>query len=246
MIGLQYILELEEMTAAELSEKIGVSFSLVYRWLNGKKAIPKQRVIQIHSKVLPEYPEELIDKEITEADKTILTNIRLSRTATSDYKIKKLVQLENNYSNKVRETLANIAGILSISNNTNLLRNQRMNANIYMLMLANVLGEQTTVLNDFNALYSLEADKRQRSASILVSLVLSALCTALGHGGYIDDIICAEPLRVVLSTDGANTGTFDKEIHDQLTNTFKGIIERYDKRDKILEALNNKIKEEKK
>ena len=245
MIGLQYILDLEEMTAAELAEKIGVSLSLVYRWLNNKKSVPKQRIIQIHSKVFPEYPEEYLNKEITEEDKSLLTKIRLSRTATSDYKMKKLADYGSNYAGEVKEILAKIAGILSVSNNTNLIQNPHMTASIYMLMLANVLGEQTIVLNDFKALYSLEAEKGQRSASMLVSLVLSALCQVLGHGGYIDDIVLPEPLRLLLPTDGSETGTFDREIHSQLLNVFADIIERYDKRDKILEALNKRIKEEK-
>lgn len=245
MIGLQFIIDLEEMTAAELAEKIGVSFSLVYRWLNGKKTIPKQRIVQIHSKVFPEYPEEYLDKEITEADKTILSNIRLSKTTTTDFKMKKLVNYASHYADDVKETLANVAGILSTSANSNLTYNQHMNASVYMLMLSTLLSEQSIILDDFKALYNLEAQKGRRSASILVSLVLSALCQALGHDGYIDDIVCSEPLRIVLSTDGSETGTFDREIHSQLQNAFTEIIERYDKRDKILEALNKKIHDEK-
>lgn len=241
MLGLEYILKLEEISPLKLSNKIGVSSSLVYRWIHGMKPIPKQRTIQIHSKVFPDYPEVYIDKEITEADKIVLNKIRRSRTETTDYKSKKIVELRNNYDDEVRETLTNIAGALRL--NTDFLQqNPHMNANMYLLMLSTMLSEQTIVLNDFKALCSLEADKGQRSANALVSVVLSALCTALGRGGYLDDIICAEPLRVVLSDDGAKVGTLDRKTHEHLINVFTNIIDSYDKRDKIIETLNERLK----
>lgn len=246
MLGLQHIMEIEEMTPAVLAEEIGVSSSLVYRWISGKKPLPKQRTIQIHSKVFPEYPIEYLDKDITEADKAVLNNIRRSKTGTTDYKLKKLIKLASNYADDVKVTLANIAGALNATNNADYIQNPspNMNATIYMLMLSTVLSEQTAMLNDFKALYSLEAgaNREQRGANILVSVVLSALSEALGRGGYMDDIVCSEPLRVVVSDEGLKGGTFDREIHGQLVDVFKEIIGRYDKRDKILEALNNKLK----
>lgn len=246
MLGLQFILDIEEMSTAELADKIGVSPSLVYRWLNGKKPLPRQRTIQIHSKVFPEYPEEYLDKDITEADKAVLNDIRRSKTGTTDFKLKKLIELASNYADDVKTTIANIAGALNATNNVDFIQNPspNMNATIYMLMLSTVLSEQTAMLNDFKALYGLEAgaNREQRGANILVSVVLSALCEALGRGGYIDDIVCSEPLRVVVSDEGLKGGTFDREIHGQLVDVFTEIVGRYDKRDKILETLNNKLK----
>lgn len=241
MIGLHYIMDIEDMTPIALAGKLHVSPSLVYRWINGKKPLPKQRTIQIHSKVFPEYPEEYYDKELNEADMTLLRNIRTSKTGTIDHKTRKMIEYGLNYADEVGATLERFNQLLSVSANTQLL-NQSMNMNVYLMVMATMFSEQATTLSDLKALYDLETIKGQRTANILVSITLSALCEVLGIGGYINNVVCPRPLRIVLGDNMKETGTFDKEIHDQLKAVFTEIVDRYDKRDKILEALNNKLK----
>ena len=75
MKGLTYILELEEMTAAELAKKLKVSTSIVYRWANGSKSIPQERLEQMQL-LFHCYPISAFEEDIDEMDKLNLQNIK--------------------------------------------------------------------------------------------------------------------------------------------------------------------------
>lgn len=73
MKGLSFILELENVSVAELSSKIDVAASLIYRWIKGTKSIPEKRISQL-SEMFPAYGTEYYEKELDEIDKLTLEN----------------------------------------------------------------------------------------------------------------------------------------------------------------------------
>lgn len=76
MIGLTYILELENISVNELSAKIDVDISLIYRWIKGTKSIPEKRICQLHE-LFPAYGRDFFSKELDEVDKLTLNNIKI-------------------------------------------------------------------------------------------------------------------------------------------------------------------------
>ena len=76
MKGLTYILKLEEMTSAQLAEKIGVSVSVMYRWEKGNTKIPQKRIEQFQQ-LFPIYPDNMFDKEIDEIDMITLKIVHI-------------------------------------------------------------------------------------------------------------------------------------------------------------------------
>ena len=76
MIGLTYILELENISVNELSAKIDVDISLIYRWIKGTKKIPEKRIAQL-AELFPTYGCDYFSKQLDEIDKLRLDNIKI-------------------------------------------------------------------------------------------------------------------------------------------------------------------------
>lgn len=76
MIGLSYILELENISVNELSAKIDVDKSLIYRWIKGAKKFPEKRIAQL-AELFPIYGCDYFSKELDEIDKLTLDNIKI-------------------------------------------------------------------------------------------------------------------------------------------------------------------------
>lgn len=76
MIGLQYILELEDMSRKQLAEKLGVTDATVSYWLNEKRPISDNMLTNIRQ-LFPFYPYSLFDKTIDERDRLTIDNAKL-------------------------------------------------------------------------------------------------------------------------------------------------------------------------
>lgn len=76
MIGLQYILELEDMSRKQLAEKLGVTDATVSYWLNEKRLISDNMLTNIRQ-LFPFYPYSLFDKTIDERDRLTIENAKL-------------------------------------------------------------------------------------------------------------------------------------------------------------------------
>lgn len=150
MLGLEYILKIENITWSELANRLGVSKSVVYRWMKRKHPFPPKRIEQICTEFFPYCPMEYCLKEINEYDKTILQNLK-------------------------------------------------------------------------------RGYKRQPSAKILYPLATSALLKELGVDTYLDGLA------------NEKLDSFDIEIYDQLREVFRGIISRYEKRNKIYTVLTARL-----
>lgn len=79
MTGLKLIIELDNVPMPELSERIGVDKSLIYRWMKGTKTIPEQRIWQLHE-LFPYCPVDYISKELTQLDEMDITYKHLLET----------------------------------------------------------------------------------------------------------------------------------------------------------------------
>lgn len=155
MLGLEYILKIENITRSELANRLGVSTSVVSRWMKRKRPFPSKRIEQICTDFFPYCPIEYCLKEINEYDMAILRNLK-------------------------REY------------------------------------------------------KRQSSAKILYPLATSALLKELGVDTYLDGLA------------NEKLDSFDIEIYDQLKEVFRGIISRYEKRNKIYTVLTARLEMKKK
>lgn len=67
MIGLTYIMKLEEITTKELADFLEVSSQTISQWANKYRPIPKERLNQLveHFKI---YPANVLGKEINSVD----------------------------------------------------------------------------------------------------------------------------------------------------------------------------------
>ncbi len=93
MIGLEYILNIENMTKSEFADKIGISASMVFRWVKGKRPISQKRIIQIHRELFPLYPMEYYSKKINNYDMAILQNIKQTNFISGARNLYELTQL---------------------------------------------------------------------------------------------------------------------------------------------------------
>lgn len=76
MLGLKYILNIENMTQKELANKIGITNEMVNHWVQKRRPISPKRIMQIHTEIFPIYPIEYYTKEISEGEMAILQNIK--------------------------------------------------------------------------------------------------------------------------------------------------------------------------
>ena len=77
MIGLTYILKLEDMTTAALAQKIGIAAPTITQWEKKKRPIPKDRLEQLYE-LFPIYPQDYFSKDIDEKDALKLQNCLLT------------------------------------------------------------------------------------------------------------------------------------------------------------------------
>ena len=77
MIGLTYIMKLENVTGKELSERLGVSAAAISQWEKKVRPIPQSR-IPILSMMFPAYPASLFAKELDEKDMFQLQEAKLN------------------------------------------------------------------------------------------------------------------------------------------------------------------------
>lgn len=82
MNGLKYILSIEPITPHWLASKLNVSNSIIYRWMNGKNAIPKYRQREI-SKIFPYCPSAYVGKELNTSEILQIQASRLSKPFNS-------------------------------------------------------------------------------------------------------------------------------------------------------------------
>lgn len=87
MLGVEYILNIENMTQTEFANKIGISSQMVNQWVRKRCPIPQKRIMQIHTKIFPIYPIKYYTKEISESEMAILQNIKQAYRHPSSSKI---------------------------------------------------------------------------------------------------------------------------------------------------------------
>lgn len=87
MLGLEYILKIENITRSELANRLGVSKPVVSQWMKRKRPIPSKRIEQICTEFFPYYPIEYCLKEINEYDMAILQNLKRGYKRQSSAKI---------------------------------------------------------------------------------------------------------------------------------------------------------------
>ncbi|EOU1879655.1 helix-turn-helix transcriptional regulator [Clostridium perfringens] len=75
MIGLEYLLDINNMQSKQLAEMLGVGKATVSSWINKKRLISTKHYEKL--KEIFKFPEEYFQKELTELDKLNLQRIKL-------------------------------------------------------------------------------------------------------------------------------------------------------------------------
>ncbi|MBO3392528.1 hypothetical protein CYK72_15935 [Clostridium perfringens] len=82
MIGLEYLLDINNMQSKQLAEMLGVGKATVSSWINQKRLISTKHYEKL--KEIFKVPEEYFQKELTELDKLKLQQLKLE-TDTFEY-----------------------------------------------------------------------------------------------------------------------------------------------------------------
>lgn len=82
MIGLEYLLDINNMKSKQLAEMLGVGKATVSSWINQKRLISTKHYEKL--KEIFKVPEEYFQKELTELDKLKLQQLKLE-TDTFEY-----------------------------------------------------------------------------------------------------------------------------------------------------------------
>ncbi|MDM0961641.1 helix-turn-helix transcriptional regulator [Clostridium perfringens] len=82
MIGLEYLLDINNMQSKQLAEMLGVGKATVSSWINKKRLISTKHYEKL--KEIFKVPEEYFQKELTELDKLKLQQLKLE-TDTFEY-----------------------------------------------------------------------------------------------------------------------------------------------------------------
>ena len=161
MIGLTYIMKLENITAKELATRLGVTASTISQWESKKRPIPKERRVQL-SQIFPMYPEYYYEIEISERDAIMLQNAQIINS------IEKLRSKDDFESIKKRRILAN-----KRENNIQLLQQKTITDKIestlqktYELSFDDSLLVRKNLIADFSILCEIE-DELIKSLLIL-------------------------------------------------------------------------------
>lgn len=161
MIGLTYIMKLENITAKELATRLGVTASTISQWESKKRPIPKERRVQL-SQIFPMYSEYYYDIEISERDAIMLQNAQIINA------IEKLRSKDDFESIKKRRILAN-----KRENNIQLLQQKTITDKIestlqktYELSFDDSLLVRKNLIADFSILCEIE-DELIKSLLIL-------------------------------------------------------------------------------
>lgn len=217
MIGMKYILTLEKITNVECAKRMGVVTSLVSSWTNGKKKIPDARIIQFH-KLFPIYPKEYISKELTEAEQVSLHNIKYKQDAIDSQADAAFIRINDIISHRMQErqaVVSEIRELLNVSEISQIIDGKIISKAILIKLFDAVSTENQIYLHDYKALNSLEQERKgalNTPPSMLISIVLSALCMAYG----IDDDIDIFP------DDKANA--YARKRRNELFTVFRRIL----------------------
>lgn len=253
MIGLAYILDLEKITVAELSNTIDIDVSLIYRWIKGTKSIPQKRIIQLH-RMFPIYPAEYIGAELSESDKVYLANIKFENNiaditaATPLLEMKKAIKEMKLEQQRIIDETQTIVDIKSYDD----MRDEdKVSPNVLLTMLSMVAQEQSLFSHDYKALNNLEklrkVQNNDSSSFFLISVVLSALCCVFGIEDNIDNIVFTPSFKIRQKDIGFSNELIQSHIdviterRNDIIAFFKNIIDECNKEDAAKAATENLI-----
>ena len=216
MIGLAYILQLENMTSSALAEKIGVTRSLVTQWVNGRKPIPDNRLIEIN-RIFPLYPAHYIRRPLSEADVENLKALKSDneRVRTERRESKGFKSLENLINEQIVEQQSivdEVSKILNISEYNKILENaDKVAENDILLLIYTVISSyHGSASHDYKILNKLEAARQLSNLSFkqkgedydyaynVVSVTLSALSCAFGMDDDLMALVYSPAVRSMM------------------------------------------------
>ncbi|MBC2580850.1 helix-turn-helix transcriptional regulator [Clostridium sp. DJ247] len=122
MTGLEYILELHDMSNIKLAEKFGIKTSNISRWFSGERKIPEKYLQALEN--IFNIPQNYFQKELTESDKLrILWNKLDKEYYTADIQRQndicmELVRLELNI--EIADTIESLNNLFKTEDKTTL------------------------------------------------------------------------------------------------------------------------------
>jgi transcriptional regulator with XRE-family HTH domain len=252
MKGIAYILELEKWSVYDLAKEIGVSPSVLYRWLNGKKAIPHNRVEQL-SRMFPIYPSQYIEAELSESDKVFLRNRKYEDEVASKEAESPLLDMKRGIKAQVLEqqkVFDDIKTILNVESIDDMDDEDKVSKNVLLAILSAVSEEQSKLTYDYKTLNKLEKMRvnsvqqgKRSSALLLISVTLAALCRAFDIEDSIEDLVYTPSFNVNFQhndeSDALLKSHIDtiKERRDNLESLFRSIIDDCNMNEAAMAAL---------
>lgn len=103
MIGLEYLLDINNMQSKQLAEMLGVGKATVSSWINKKRLISTKHYEKL--KEIFKVPEEYFQKELTELDQIELQKIKIDNDKLRLFKERKMCMLNNKIKNIDKTTI---------------------------------------------------------------------------------------------------------------------------------------------
>lgn len=103
MIGLECLLDINNMQSKQLAEMLGVGKATVSSWINKKRLISTKHYEKL--KEIFKVPEEYFQKELTELDQIELQKIKIDNDKLRLFKERKMCMLNNKIKNIDKTTI---------------------------------------------------------------------------------------------------------------------------------------------
>lgn len=103
MIGLEYLLDINNMQSKQLAKMLGVGKATVSSWINKKRLISTKHYEKL--KEIFKVPEEYFQREISELDQIELQKIKIDNDKLRLFKERKMCMLNNKIKNIDKTTI---------------------------------------------------------------------------------------------------------------------------------------------
>lgn len=258
MNGLRYIMQLEELTTAEVAKKMKVNRSLISVWQTGRRIIPNNRISELAG-IFPKYPAYYFNKELTTEDMAAIREIKISgkamETPRKDERMSKVESLIKEQIVEHGRVLSDVAEIMKLGDYTALLKSSDNISDKQMLtLLFSVVGaSQKSYIHDYAILNQLEKLKRNAEKHgiedfklSLIGVAMSALAVAFGFDDDVSALAVPQNLRAILPAEAIEKDPNIKlfsEWRDRILAVFKDIIDYCDSKQRRIDKLNEELKE---